>query len=112
MTATDLAKKTLADRLLIGECFHKSFDLFGKCESEISIPKSVRIMRVLCAMGVFKETDIETYTSGRMASAFRARPSLQDNVSTLFVPPLFGLSLSLRISISDNTHPKPVSISA
>ena len=45
----------------------------------------VRIMRVLCAMNVFEEKDVKVYAAARVAAAFRARPYLSDNVSTLFV---------------------------
>ena len=43
-------------------------------------------MKVLCATGVFKETGLERYKAGNLASAFRAKPSLKDNVATLFAP--------------------------
>ena len=48
---------------------------------------SVRIMRVLCATGIFQESGIERYKAGRLAWAFRAEPALKDNLSTQFASP-------------------------
>ncbi|KAF6232302.1 hypothetical protein HO173_009407 [Letharia columbiana] len=71
VTALGLATTTGADRLLI-----------------------VRIMRVLCTMGVFTEKGVELYGAGRIALALRARPSLRDNVTTLFD---FGLNAAAKL---------------